>query len=130
MIKYGEIRAKDAPNKHIPNSPARYYYLEHPITIDGSKYVVNMDIRKVPNTNGRFYIHSINTKKIGTPGNSKSRPLTVPISNNTIPQSNKNVKSSSLPTKYSMQKNTNNTQNLDNSWQEYLDKRNIKKIRS
>ena len=26
--------------------------------------MVNIDIKKVPGTNGRFYIHSINTKKL------------------------------------------------------------------
>lgn len=32
--------------------------------MDGGQCMVNMDIRKVPDTNGRFYIHSINTKKL------------------------------------------------------------------
>ena len=56
MIKYVKIRAKDQGNKRNPNSPARYYYLEHPITIDGQNYMVNIDIRKVPNYTGRFHI--------------------------------------------------------------------------
>lgn len=93
MIKYGEIRAESALNYHNSNSPAQYYYLNHPINIDGKDYNVNIDIRKVPNSNGRFYIHSINTKKVGTPGNSKSRPLTVPTIDNNIPQSTQNVNS-------------------------------------
>ena len=88
MIKYGNVRAK-------------YYYLEHPIIVDGKQYMVNIDIKKVPGTNGRFYIHSINTKKIGTTGNSiMSRPLTVPtyeiIYHNQLP------KSIAVPPKYSM----------------------------
>ena len=114
MIKYGEIRANSATNYHNSNSTAEYYYLEHPITIDGNKYMVNMDIRKVPNYNGRFYIHSIDTKKVGTPGTSKKSPLTVPTNDNNIPQNNKNVKSGTS-TMYSMQENINNTQELDNS---------------
>ena len=62
MIKFGKIRAKSALNNHKPNSTARYYYLEHPIKIDNIEYMVNIDIRKVPNMNGRFYIHSVKTK--------------------------------------------------------------------
>ena len=114
MIKYGEIRAKDAPNKHNPNSPARYYYLEHPININGINYMVNMDIRKVPNTNGRFYIHSIDTKKIGASKDLKTSRLTAPTANN-IPQINENVKSDTSSTKYSIQESQNNTQELNNS---------------
>ena len=64
MIKYDKVRAKDAANNHNINSPVRYYYLEHPIKIDNCYYIVNMDIRKVPNLNGRFYIHSLTTKKL------------------------------------------------------------------
>lgn len=64
MIKYGKVRSKPADNNHNPNSPAKYYYLEHPIKIDNIEYMVNIDIRKVPNENGRFYIHSLKTKKL------------------------------------------------------------------
>lgn len=115
MIKYGEVRNAQAKNYHNNNSTATYYYLEHPITIDGIKYMVNMDIRKVPNYNGRFYIHSVDTKKIGTPGTSKKSPLTVPTYVNNISQSNSNVKSDTSSTKYSMQETVNNTQEPDNS---------------
>ena len=114
MIKYGEVRAKNTTNYHNAKSTAMYYYLEHPIIVDGTQYMVNMDIRKVPETNGRFYIHSINTKKIGTTGNSKSRPLTVPTSIDNISQSDTKV-NRDTSTKYSMQLNENNTQELDNS---------------
>lgn len=109
MIKYGEVRAKNTTNYHNAKSTAMYYYLEHPIIVDGTQYMVNMDIRKVPETNGRFYIHSINTKKIGTTGNSKSRPLTVPTSIDNISQSDTKV-NRDTSTKYSMQLNENNTQ--------------------
>ena len=114
MIKYGEVRAKNTTNYHNAKSTAMYYYLEHPIIVDGTQYMVNMDIRKVPETNGRFYIHSINTKKIGTTGNSKSRPLTVPTSIDNISQSDTKV-NRDTSTKYSMQLNENNTQELNNS---------------
>jgi len=123
MIKYGEIRTSEASNYHNSNSPAKYYYLQHPIIIDGVNYMVNMDIRKVPNINGRFYIHSIDTKKVETPGNSKSRPLTVSTDMDNIPQSNNNVKPGTLP-KYSMQENINDTDSsgrkLSKQQQEYF----------
>nr|MBP3258907.1 hypothetical protein [Bacilli bacterium] len=64
MIKYGKVRSKPANNNHNSNSPAIYYYLKNPIIIDGVNYIVNIDIRKVPNENGRFYIHSLQTKKL------------------------------------------------------------------
>ena len=69
MIKYGKVRSKPASNDHNFNSPAIYYYLQHPIIIDGICYIVNIDIRKVPYETGRFYIHSLKTKKIGANGN-------------------------------------------------------------
>lgn len=115
MIKYGEIRANSATNYHNSSSTAEYYYLEHPITIDGNKYMVNMDIRKVPNYNGRFYIHSIDTKKVETPGTSKKSPLTVSTTDTNISQNTNNVKYSVPATKYSMQESAKNTQELDNS---------------
>lgn len=60
----------------------------------------------------------------------KSRPLDAPIalrgnsSNDTISQSNKNVKSDNVSTKYSMQENQNNAVNSQNnqSWQEHIEK--------
>ena len=75
-----------------------------------------MDIRKVPNYNGRFYIHYIDTKKAGTPGTSKKSPLTVPTSGNNISQSNKTVNSSSS-VKHSIEENkdTKKIQELTNS---------------
>ena len=63
MIKYGKIRSISKPNQHNINSKAVYFYLEHPIIIDNVEYIVNIDIRCIPNTNGRFYIHSVKTKK-------------------------------------------------------------------
>lgn len=69
MIKYGKVRSKNACNYHNKNSNAEYYYLKHPIIVDNEKYIVNMDIRKVPNAYGRFYIHSIKMNKVEIPGN-------------------------------------------------------------
>ena len=93
MIKYDEFINLLVKNYHNTNSTANYYYLEHPITIDGNKYMINMDIRKVWNSNGRFFIHSIDTKKVGTKGNQNSRLLkVVPTSRNNISQSNNTVK--------------------------------------
>lgn len=59
----------------------------------------------------------------------KSRPLDAPIalrgnsSNDTISQSNDNVKSDNVSIKYSMQENQNNTVNFQNNqtWQEHLE---------
>lgn len=93
MIKYGEVRTNSQPNKHNPNSPAIYYYLNHPVTIDDQNYMVNMDIRKVPNQNGRFYIYSITTKKAGTSGNLNGRQSNVPAIGKSVSQNNQNVNS-------------------------------------
>ncbi|MEG2052270.1 MAG: hypothetical protein RR012_08230 [Oscillospiraceae bacterium] len=46
LIKYGEVRANEAANKHNPNSKVRYAYLVASITVDGKDYNMNMDIRK------------------------------------------------------------------------------------
>ena len=62
MIKYGKVRSKSMYNDHNPRSIIEYYYLKHPIVIDDIRYMVNIDIRKVPNKSGRFYIHSIKIK--------------------------------------------------------------------
>ena len=43
MIKYGEIRAEEASNYHNSNSPAQYYYLNHPINVNGKEY--NVDVK-------------------------------------------------------------------------------------
>lgn len=129
MIKYGEIRSEKASNYHNPNSEAEYYYLKHPVKIDGNEYVVNMDIRKVPNSNGRFYIYSITDniaqKKVGTKGNQDGRLLkVVPTHVDNISQSNENVKSDIPSTNNSTQKVQKNTKNSENdtTWQEHLEK--------
>ena len=59
MIKYAEIRANSASNYHNPKSNLKYHYFKHPIFIDNKLYLAKIDIRKAPNINGRYYIHSI-----------------------------------------------------------------------
>lgn len=78
-----------------------------------------MDIRKVPDSNGRFYIYSISEniaqKKVGTKGNQNGRLLkAVPTYGNNISQSNNTVKSSTS-VKHSIEENNNKT------WREYLE---------
>ena len=63
LIKYGEVRAAEAGNYHNPNSKVRYAYLKAPLEIDGDSYIVNMDIRRSPNGENRFYIHSLKINK-------------------------------------------------------------------
>lgn len=55
--------------------------------------MVNIDIRKVPNVTGRFYIHSIDTKKIGASKGQKTSRLTASISKTNIPQNSQKVNS-------------------------------------
>ena len=70
LIKYGEVRAQEAPNYHDPNSKVRYAYLKAPLRVDGQEYTVNMDIRKSPNGENRFYIHSLQINKNAVPNHS------------------------------------------------------------
>ena len=63
MIKYGEVRAKDASNYHDPKSRVRFSYLKSPINIDGINYDVTMDIKRLPNNDNIFYIHDLKIKK-------------------------------------------------------------------
>ncbi|MGI5891734.1 MAG: hypothetical protein ACOX7H_03225, partial [Bacillota bacterium] len=64
LIKYGEVRANEAYNKHDSNSKVRYAYLKSPIIINGVQYNVTMDIRRSPHGQNRFYIHDLKIKKI------------------------------------------------------------------
>lgn len=110
MVKYGEIRANDQPNFHNLKSPTRYYYLKHPIIIDNKKYEVNMDIRKVPGCNGRFYIYSVTTKKTRTRGNRIGRQLNALVNANNISQTSYKSKLSDIFNNSNMQYNIINTQ--------------------
>ena len=62
-IKFKEIRKEieEKTTSEKPNNTVNYYYLEHPITIDGNKYMVNRDIRKAPNynANDKYYYHQL-----------------------------------------------------------------------
>ena len=94
LIKYGEVRAAEAPNYHNPKSGATYAYLIAPITVDGKLWNVEMDIRKTPDGN-RFYIHKIKTAA-GAPRPNKlnSAKLNAPTANTNIAQSRKGVNNS------------------------------------
>ena len=94
LIKYGEVRAEEAANYHNQNSKVRYAYLTAPIKIDGQEYMVNMDIRKSPNGENRFYIHSLNIKKDADSLLPSMRVVKGEnqTSINSIPNSNENVK--------------------------------------
>ena len=59
IIMCGKIRAEDAKNYHNDKSKIIYSYLESNIIIDDELYKVNIDIRKSPNGDNKFYIHSI-----------------------------------------------------------------------
>ena len=94
LIKYGEVRAREASNYHNPNSKASYAYLVAPITVDGVFWNVEMDIRKSERGN-RFYIHKIKTA-VGAPKweNDSRTKLNAPTANTNISQDNKGVNSS------------------------------------
>ena len=64
LIKYGEVRSKEASNYHNPQSKLRYAYLVGPASIDGKEYSVNIDIRRAPTGENNFYIHSVNEIQI------------------------------------------------------------------
>ena len=59
IIMQGKIRAIDAKDYHNDNSKIFYSYLESNIIIDDNLYKVNIDIRRLPTGNNKFYIHSI-----------------------------------------------------------------------
>lgn len=111
MIKYGKVRAKEKNNKHNLKSEAKYYYLEHPIMIDEIEFMVTIDIRKGPNYNGKFYIHSIKTKKIGASKSQIAPRLTAPISKINIPQTSSKVNSISITS--NMQNKIKDTKELE-----------------
>lgn len=75
LIKYGEVRAQEAANKHNPNSSVRYAYLTAPLRVDGQNYIVNMDIRKSPEGENRFYIHSLQVNNNATSSHSAGTSL-------------------------------------------------------
>lgn len=58
IIKYGEVRANEAENMHKQNSDTKFAYLTAPVTVDGKKVTVDIDIRRT-NRGDRFYMHKI-----------------------------------------------------------------------
>ncbi len=95
MIKYGEVRSPESRNYHNPNSSVTFAYLTSPITIDGKKYNVNMDIRKTRQGN-RFYIHKIKiADEVSRTDQSAFKLITSPANNN-ISQNDNTVNSNIL----------------------------------
>lgn len=106
MIKYGVVRSQEAPNYHNKNSKVTYAYLKHPINIDEKNYLVNIDIRKSPKGENRFYIHSLELKKetdLSSPQSELLMDKSISYDNN-IPRINNYVKSGI---------STNNMQNIN-----------------
>ena len=111
MIKYGEVRASDAPNKHDSKSKVRFGYLKSSINIDGINYYVTMDIKRLPNSENIFHIHNLKIKKQET--NSPRRTanelnkMNLPLAKDNISQNddivNSNIrKKSENDTQYSL----------------------------
>ena len=102
MIKYGEVRAKDAYNYHNPRSEAKFSYLKSQINIDGVNYDVTMDIKRLPNNDNIFYIHDLKIKKQETNSNPVHRIAAnglmadLPLANNNISQNDNIVNNSIL----------------------------------
>lgn len=113
LIKYGEVRTEEAANYHNPNSKVRYAYLTAPIKVDGKEYIVNMDIRKSPNGENRFYIHSLDIKKDAESLLPSMRVVKgeKQTSTNNIPNSTENVNSKSVEN----EKNSNERYAIDES---------------
>lgn len=88
MIKYGEVRAKDAPNYHNPRSEANFSYLKSSINIDGVNYGVTMDIKRLPGNENIFYIHDLKIKKQETNSvrqiSSNALKVNLPLAKNNI----------------------------------------------
>ena len=98
----GYVSTTDFINEQYVNKNRTTWY-----RTQNSKFSIKSSVIRANGENGRFYIHSIETKKIGTPGTSKKSPLTVPISGNNIPQSNNTVKSSTS-VKHSIKEDNSN----------------------
>lgn len=58
LIKYGEIREKEAANYHNENSTTRFAYLTAPILVGGKPYTVDIDIKRT-DRGDRFHVHKI-----------------------------------------------------------------------
>lgn len=58
LIKYGEIREKEAANYHNEKSTTRFAYLTAPILVGGKPYTVDIDIKRT-DRGDRFHVHKI-----------------------------------------------------------------------
>lgn len=58
LIKYGEIREKEAANYHNEKSTTRFAYLTAPILVGGKPYIVDIDIKRT-DRGDRFHVHKI-----------------------------------------------------------------------
>lgn len=58
LIKYGEIRQKEAANYHNQNSTTRFAYLTAPILVEGKLYTVDIEIKRTERGD-RFHVHKI-----------------------------------------------------------------------
>lgn len=91
-------------------------YYQTLFKIDGNYFTGILNIGKNSNQKTLYDINNIKkTTQNGKLDNSSVILNKSSFSTNTIPQSNKNVKSNNVSTKYSIQENTNNTQELNNS---------------
>ena len=62
LIRTGRVKADDV--KHYDaNAKSKFLYLENDINIDGEDYIVQIDVKKLPEGSNRFYIHSIKIKE-------------------------------------------------------------------
>lgn len=96
MIKYAEVKELNQSNYH-KNKMISYLVLEHPCTVNGSNFNVEIKIRKTPQGN-KFYIHNLKLKQtystwetdaeISDTRSLKSRNM----SKNNISQDDNNVK--------------------------------------
>ena len=106
-----KIKSKMPVKENSKYDSWEYYKFNFKIANQNFSGIVNIGIDK----KGQKHFYEVNNikKTSGISDISPNRPTG--FSANTIPQSNKNVKSDNVSTKYSIQENINNTQGLDNS---------------
>lgn len=88
LIKYGEIRSPESSNTYNSKSQNTYAYLTAPITVDGVKYTVDMDIKKTQNGN-RFYVHTIKIAGESPKSNDSSTKSSIHLHDDSISQTSK-----------------------------------------
>lgn len=98
LIRTGKVRAPEAKNYHDLTSKSTYVYLENEFSMHGKDFAVTIDIKKLPDSTNRFYIHDIKIKEAtGSPRDSSlSGPHLMEqpsvASNNNIPGNSGAVK--------------------------------------